>query len=160
MPLAAGRGYSFTVKTETALGVPLYLPALRVACTPAPEGMRVAGTMEFRSADAPVDQRRIDAIVRSATGLFEVAWGAGGRFPAGRAAGVDWSSISDRWVGPRPVTADGLPLIGRTKHQGIYVAGGHGMWGMTLGPATGRLLAEYITKGERPAALHPFDPCR
>ena len=163
VPLAAGRGYSFTVKTETSLGVPLYLPALRVACTPAPEGMRVAGTMEFRSADAPLDQRRIDAIVRSATGLLEVAGGAGGaggRPPASNAAGVDWSSISDLWVGPRPVTADGLPLIGKTKHQGIYAAGGHGMWGMTLGPATGRLLAEYITKGERPAALNPFDPCR
>jgi D-amino-acid dehydrogenase len=145
LPLAAGRGYSFTVRTETVLSGPLYLPSLRVACTPAPQGMRVAGTMEFRSADAPLDRRRIDAIVRSATGLLK---------------GLDWSSISDVWVGPRPVTADGLPLIGATKHQGVYAAGGHGMWGMTLGPATGRLLAEYIAKGERPEELSPFDPCR
>ena len=34
------------------------------------------------------------------------------------------------------------------------------MWGMTLGPATGRLLAEFIATGERPAALRPFDPGR
>jgi D-amino-acid dehydrogenase len=145
VPLAAGRGYSFTVKTESPIAGPLYLPALRVACTPAPEGMRMAGTMEFRPADAPVDQRRIDAIVRSAKDYLE---------------GVDWSSISDVWVGPRPVTADGLPLIGATKLEGVYAAGGHGMWGMTLGPATGRLLADYIAKGERPAALRHFDPCR
>ncbi len=145
LPLAAGRGYSLTVKTQEPLTAPLYLPAQRVACTPAPGGMRLAGTMEFRSADAPVDQRRIDAIVRSATGFLE---------------GVDWSSTSDVWVGPRPVTADGLPLIGATKHEGIYAASGHGMWGMTLGPATGRLLAEYITTGESPEALRPFDPCR
>jgi D-amino-acid dehydrogenase len=162
-PLAAGRGYSFTVKTETTLSGPLYLPSLRVACTPVPEGMRVAGTMEFRSADAPLDRRRIDAIVRSATGLFKVAegaGGAGGRPPAGHGEGVDWSSSSDLWVGPRPVTADGLPLIGATKHEGLYVAGGHGMWGMTLGPATGQLLAEYIATGELPDALRPVDPCR
>jgi D-amino-acid dehydrogenase len=144
-PLAAGRGYSFTVKAETTLGGPLYLPSLRVACTPATEGMRVAGTMEFRSAEAPADRRRIDAIVRSADGLLQ---------------GVDWPSISDVWVGPRPVTADGLPLIGATKHEGVYAAGGHGMWGMTLGPATGRLLAEYIATGERPEALRKFNPCR
>jgi D-amino-acid dehydrogenase len=145
VPLAAGRGYSFTVKTETTLSGPLYLPSLRIACTPAPEGMRVAGTMEFRSADAPLDRRRIDAIVRSAAGLLE---------------GVDWSSRGDLWVGPRPVTADGLPLIGATEHNGLYAAGGHGMWGMTLGPATGQLLAEYIATGERPDALRPVDPCR
>jgi D-amino-acid dehydrogenase len=144
-PLAAGRGYSFTVKTATPLAGPLYLPSLRVACTPAPGGMRLAGTMEFRSADAPLDRRRIDAIVRSAKDYLE---------------GVDWASISDVWVGPRPVTADGLPLIGATRQAGVYVAGGHGMWGMTLGPATGRLLAEFIAKGERPAALRHFDPCR
>ena len=144
-PLTAGRGYSFTVKTATPLAGPLYLPSLRVACTPAPGGMRLAGTMEFRSADAPLDRRRIDAIVRSAKDYLE---------------GVDWASISDVWVGPRPVTADGLPLIGATRQAGVYVAGGHGMWGMTLGPATGRLLAEFIAKGERPAALRHFDPCR
>jgi D-amino-acid dehydrogenase len=145
VPIAAGRGYSFTVKTETPLVGPLYLPSRRVACTPVPGGMRLAGTMEFRSADAPADQRRVDAIVRSAKDYLD---------------GVDWESMSDVWVGPRPVTADGLPLIGATSQEGVYVAGGHGMWGMTLGPATGRLLAEYIAKGERPAALRYFEPSR
>jgi len=144
-PMAAGRGYSFTVKTTTPLAGPLYLPSLRIACTPVTGGMRMAGTMEFRSADAPVDRRRIDAIVRSATTILD---------------GVDWASVSDVWVGPRPVTADGLPLIGPTSRPGVYIAGGHGMWGMTLGPATGRLLAEFIASGERPAALRHFDPCR
>jgi D-amino-acid dehydrogenase len=145
LPLAAGRGYSFTVTTATPLAGPLYLPSLRVACTPVPGGMRVAGTMEFRSAGAPLDPRRVDAIVRSAQDYLE---------------GVDWASVSDVWVGPRPVTADGLPLIGATRQPGVYVAGGHGMWGMTLGPATGRLLAQFIAKGERQAALRHFDPCR
>ena len=145
LPLAAGRGYSFTVKSAAMIDGPLYLPSLRVACTPAPAGMRMAGTMEFRSPDAPVDRRRVEAIIRSAKDYLD---------------GVDWASVSDLWVGPRPVTADGLPLIGATRRAGIYVAGGHGMWGMTLGPATGRLLAEFITTGTMPHELRPFDPCR
>jgi D-amino-acid dehydrogenase len=143
--LAAGRGYSFTVPIAAPLAGPLYLPSQRVACTPTPGGMRLAGTMEFRPADAPLDRRRIGAIVRSARDYLD---------------GADWASVSDVWVGPRPVTADGLPVIGATRQAGVYVAGGHGMWGMTLGPATGRLLAEFIATGERPAALRPFDPGR
>jgi hypothetical protein len=74
--------------------------------------------------------------------------------------GADWRTLSGSWVGPRPVTADGLPLIGATRRPGLFVAGGHGMWGMTLGPATGRLLADLIATGRRPAALESFDPCR
>ncbi len=141
----AGRGYSFTVGTPGPLIRPLYLPAMRVACTPAPSGMRVAGTMEFRPADDPLDQRRIHGIVRSAQVFL----------PA-----VDWSTLAHAWVGPRPVTADGLPIIGRTKTENVFVAGGHGMWGMTLGPATGRLLARLIATGQPQAALAPFDPLR
>jgi D-amino-acid dehydrogenase len=145
VPVQAGRGYSFTVRTPAPLLRPLYLPALRVACTPAPGGMRVAGTMEFRPADDPLDQRRIRAIVRSAQGFLP---------------GVDWATPARAWVGPRPVTSDGLPIIGATNMDNVFVAGGHGMWGMTLGPATGRLLARLIATGRPQPALAPFDPLR
>lgn len=145
VPVAAGRGYSFTVSTATPLPAPWYLPKLRVVGTPAPGGMRVGGTMEFTSADAPLDMRRINAIVRSAQDYL---------------TGVDWATMANLWVGPRPVSADGLPLIGATRHANLFIAGGHGMWGMTLGPATGRLLAELIATGIRPAVLEPFNPCR
>src|SRR5262249_56622098 len=124
---------------------PVYLPALRVACPPAPGGMRLAGTWECRRPDAPLDRRRIDAIAASARDWIP---------------GAGWGAVTGDWVGPRPVTADGLPVIGRTAIDGVFVAGGHGMWGMTLGPATGRLLAELIATGRLPAALAPFDPQR
>jgi D-amino-acid dehydrogenase len=74
--------------------------------------------------------------------------------------GVDWSSVRDVWVGPRPVSADGMPLIGATKVPGVFVAGGHGMWGVTLGPITGQLLAEEIVSGRRSPALSAFSPLR
>jgi D-amino-acid dehydrogenase len=141
----AGRGYSFRVQLAEPLLRPLYLPAVRVACTPAPSGMRVAGTMEFRQPDDPLDRRRIAAIVRSAQEYLP---------------SVSWSGRTDPWVGPRPVTADGLPIIGATNTENVFVAGGHGMWGMTLGPATGRLLAQLIATGRQQTALEPFDPLR
>jgi D-amino-acid dehydrogenase len=141
----AGRGYSFTVAAPEPLVQPLYLPAARVACTPAPGGFRVAGTMEFRPADDPLDRRRIAAIVASARDYVPSA---------------DWAGLTGSWVGPRPVTADGLPVIGATRTGGLFVAGGHGMWGMTLGPATGRVLARQIASGQPEAALAPFDPLR
>ncbi|EQD81477.1 D-amino acid dehydrogenase [Saccharopolyspora erythraea D] len=141
----AGRGYSFTVPTEHPVPGPVYLPAVRVACTPYQGAMRVAGTMEFRDPDAPPEPARIEAIVRSARPLLR---------------GVDWSARQDEWVGPRPVTSDGLPLVGATRMPGVFVAGGHGMWGLTLGPVTGQLLSEQIVCGKQPAALRPLDPLR
>jgi len=141
----AGRGYSFSVPVEHLPTGPVYFPAARVACTPLGDRLRVAGMMEFRPAGAPLDRRRIKAIVDSARPLLR---------------GVDLDDRQDEWVGARPCTADGLPLIGRTRSPRVFVAGGHGMWGITLGPATGQLLAETIAKGQAPEELAPFDPLR
>jgi D-amino-acid dehydrogenase len=145
LPVQAGRGYSFRVDTAQPVPNPIYLPVARVACTPYRGGLRVGGTMEFRSLEHPIVQSRVDALVRSAQPLLK---------------GVDWSSIRDVWVGPRPVSADGMPLVGPTKVPGIFVAGGHGMWGVTLGPITGKLLAEQLVTGAQPAALRAFSPLR
>lgn len=142
----AGRGYSFSVPVAgPPIDHPVYFPARRVACTPYQGRLRIAGTMEFRGPDEPLQPARVDAIVSSVRGLFE---------------GVDLDSREDEWVGSRPVTPDGLPLVGRTAAPGVYVAGGHGMWGMVLGPATGRALAALITTGQVPDEIRPFDPLR
>ncbi|MFJ5986099.1 NAD(P)/FAD-dependent oxidoreductase [Lentzea sp. NPDC092896] len=144
-PVQAGRGYSFTVPTRKPVHGPVYLPEVRVACTPYQDGLRVAGTMEFREPDAPLDEARVDAIIASVRPLLDGVW---------------WEDRTDVWVGPRPVTPDGRALIGATRSPGVYVAGGHGMWGLAQGPITGRLLAEQITTGKQPAALREFDPLR
>ncbi|MBR0707034.1 NAD(P)/FAD-dependent oxidoreductase [Bradyrhizobium liaoningense] len=62
----------------------------------------------------------------------------------------------------RPVTEDGLPLIGKVPHsEGLYVATGHNVWGILNAPATGEALAELITEGAtREVDLSPFDPAR
>lgn len=141
----AGRGYSFTVKVDDMPRGPVYFPTQRVACTPAGDRMRIAGMMEFRDADAPLDPRRIKAMVNAARTLLN---------------GVDLDGREDEWVGARPCTADGLPLVGASRDPRIFIAGGHGMWGITLGPVTGRLLAQQITTGVRPEQLRAVDPLR
>lgn len=62
----------------------------------------------------------------------------------------------------RPVTEDGLPLIGRVpQDEGLYVATGHSVWGILNAPATGEALAELIVEGAtRHVDLAPFDPAR
>ncbi len=141
----AGRGYSFTVQPEHMPVAPIYFPAQRVAATPLGDGLRVAGMMEFRKPDAPLDPRRIQAIVDAATPMLR---------------GVDWDARSDEWVGSRPCTADGLPVVGRTKSDRVFVSGGHGMWGIALGPLSGKLLAAQIARGESAGLLSSFDPLR
>jgi D-amino-acid dehydrogenase len=146
----AGRGYSFFVQTGTKPANPVYFPAQRVACTPidGPDGaggLRVAGMMEFRRPKAPPDPRRIRAIIDAASPLLR---------------GIDWDARTGEWVGSRPCTADGLPLVGRTKTPGVHVAGGHGMWGIALGPLTGQLLAAQVARGETSSLLESFDPRR
>lgn len=143
--IQAGRGYSFSVEPESMPTHPIYLPAQRLACNPLSGRFRVTGTMELRPADAPADYRRVNAMVKSARLMF---------------SGVDWEARREEWVGSRPCTADGLPLIGRSTSPRVFIAGGHGMWGMVLGPATGRLAADAITGRPTPAWFKDLDPLR
>ena len=101
----AGRGYSFSVAVDDLPNGPVYFPAARVACTPVGDRLRVAGMMEFRQPEAALDRRRIKAIVESARPLLQ---------------GADLDHRQDEWVGSRPCTIDGLPLIGASKQpQGL-----------------------------------------
>jgi D-amino-acid dehydrogenase len=142
----SGRGYSFSVPVRQLPAGPVYLPARRLACTPLPDGrLRVAGIMEFARPEAPLDRGRVARIAAGLDGLL---------------AGADPGARADEWVGARPCTPDGLPVIGPARSPRVFLAGGHGMWGITLGPATGLLLARAIATGRPPAELAPFSPLR
>ena len=123
----------------------MYLPAQRVACTPLGDRLRVAGMMEFRSPEARLDERRVQAIAAAAR-----------PFLAGRTSTPAGTSGSGRGRAPRT----GSPSSAPRRSPRVYAAGGHGMWGITLGPATGRLLAEQMVSGRTPAELAPFSPTR
>jgi glycine/D-amino acid oxidase-like deaminating enzyme len=78
------------------------------------------------------------------------------------AASLAGARVTRRQACYRPVTDDGLPLIGRVPGvKGAYVATGHGPWGMLNAPATGLALAEMIADGTpKLLDLRPFDPGR
>jgi D-amino-acid dehydrogenase len=141
----AGRGYSFSVPTELPVTSPIYLPTKRTVCTPYRDGLRIGGTMEFRPAAAPISRNRVENLIEASQPML---------------VGVRWDEITDVWVGSRPVSSDGMPLIGATNTAKVFIAGGHGMWGITLGPITGKLLAQFIVTGQRSPVLVPFDPLR
>jgi len=145
VPVQAGRGYSFTVPVERQVLGPIYLPDVRVACTPLNGKLRVTSMMELRRPDAPASAGVADAMVASTSQFLD---------------GLRWAERDETWVGPRPLSPDGRPLVGPVFENRVFVAGGHGMWGMKQGPATGRLLAEQITTGKQPAGLRGFDPLR
>ncbi|MFG1905663.1 NAD(P)/FAD-dependent oxidoreductase [Kribbella sp. NPDC048928] len=145
VPVQAGRGYSCSIRLADALAGPVYLPGVRVALTPYGDRVRVAGTMEIADRDAPFDRQRLETILDSIRPLID---------------GADWDDVRDPWVGSRPLTPDGLPVIGATNVPGVHVAGGHGMWGITLGPITAKLLAEQVATGATTPDLTPFNPLR
>jgi glycine/D-amino acid oxidase-like deaminating enzyme len=148
LPLQPGKGYSFSVELDPAPRHPLYLGDRRIAVSPIGGATRIAGTMELSGHNSRLDWRRIVAIAH------------GSRYYLGpwfedpdELAGL----IRDPWVGGRPLLPDGLPVIDRLPHHAnAFVATGHGMLGVTLGPATGKAVADYVATGHRPPILTPF----
>jgi D-amino-acid dehydrogenase len=145
VPVQAGRGYSFAVPVERPVFGPIYLPDVRVACTPLDGKLRVTSMMELRRPDDPASAGVADAMAESTSHYLDA---------------VRWAERDEVWVGPRPLSPDGRPLIGPVLDNRVFVAGGHGMWGMKQGPATGQLLAEQITTGKQPVGLRDFNPLR
>jgi D-amino-acid dehydrogenase len=139
LPLEPGKGYSLTLDAprERPRGA-LLLEEARVAVTPMGSTLRVGGTMELAGFDPRVHPPRVRGILRSLTRYL----------PAFRLE--DFAPVRP-WFGYRPLSPDGLPYVGRTgKFENLSVATGHAMMGLSMGPITGKLIAEVIC-GERPS---------
>lgn len=147
IPIIGGKGYALDfAPAPVALGRPVYLHDDRVAGSPYEGRLRLSGTMELVGLDTSVSRRRVDAIARAAARYFR-GWPADAT-PARVSSGL------------RPLTPDGLPVIGLVPRAlAVWVASGHSMLGVTLGPATGEAIAAAMT-GDSPEVLKPFDPAR
>ncbi|MBK0419559.1 FAD-binding oxidoreductase [Leucobacter sp. CSA1] len=142
-----GKGYSFTVDVERApKSVTMFGDAHVGALPTGPGTVRIAGTMEFDGSTGGLDRRRIDAIVAAA---------------APHLAGADWAGIRDEWVGPRPMTPDGLPHIGLVPGRSrVFVCAGHNMLGLSLGPASAAAIADHMQGRPRADVVAAFRPGR
>jgi D-amino-acid dehydrogenase len=147
LPLEAGKGYSITIARPAAqLRYPVYLEEARIACSNFTGALRLAGTMELSGVNSNVDSRRLAAMRRAADRYLG-----------------DWQRGDGQveWMGMRPVTPDGLPVMGRMPGwDNLYIATGHAMLGVTLAPATGVAIAELICTGRSSVDLAAFDPAR
>jgi D-amino-acid dehydrogenase len=141
LPVRPGTGYSVDLP---ALGLrsPVYLTEAKVAVTPLDAGLRLSGTMEFAGYGETVDPVRAGAIRDAPGGYFR-----------------DWAPPADATTGAgmRPMTPDGLPVIGRLgTWENAYVSSGHAMLGLTLAPTSALALSRLILRGESSPVLEPF----
>jgi glycine/D-amino acid oxidase-like deaminating enzyme len=135
VPLETERGYhAMLFDPEVMPALPISNKTRAFGVTPMEDGLRVAGTVEIAGLDAPPNEERAKALVQHARRMFPALTGAQVRY----------------WMGFRPSTPDSLPVLGPAPGRpGLHFAFGHGHFGMTGGPPSGRLVARLIT-GQAP----------
>ena len=143
IPIQPGKGYSLTMdRFEKAPELPCFFEEKRIVATPWQEEYRVGGTMEFSGYDPSLNQRRLSALQRRA---FEYCRQA------------QPPHVRDTWCGFRPMTVDGLPIIGRSRRfKNVFIAAGHNMVGLSMGPGTGKLVAELLNNDRPHVDPHPY----
>jgi D-amino-acid dehydrogenase len=149
IPLMPGKGYSFTYdQPQKKLNVPAILCEARVAITPMNGHMRYGGTMEIAPVNNKINLNRVEGIVESIPKYFP-------------GIKLEVPQEKDIWFGFRPCSPDGLPYMGRTtKLNNLIIAGGHAMMGLSLGPATGKIVAD-LANGQKPEVeISAFNPER
>ena len=137
LPLGVKRGYHMHYAQPEAAPMRNWMIDVERGYLLAPmrRGIRLTSGAEFALRDAPSTPVKIDRAEPVARELFP---GLGARLD------------QEPWRGARPITPDMMPIIGPApRHQNLWFAFGHAHHGMTLGPSTGRLIAEMVT-GEAP----------
>jgi D-amino-acid dehydrogenase len=146
LPLQPAKGYHVDRDprpgTTPPLGIACVLSETSVFCTPMSGRVRFAGTLEFSGLNHDIRRDRLEQLTRAAARYL---------------AGVGPQEPRSEWCGLRPCLPDGLPVIGPApRHEGLFVATGHAMMGLTLGPVTGRLIADLVLAGRTECDLRPF----
>ncbi|GHH98866.1 NAD(P)/FAD-dependent oxidoreductase [Neobacillus kokaensis] len=147
LPMQAGKGYSITISNPNLkLKHPLYLGDSRAGVSPFNGAIRIGGTMELSGINTHLDKNRIQGIRQSVSKyLTEELHG----------------DSEMEWTGMRPMTPDGLPVLGKVPQwDNAFVATGHGMVGIAMAPATGRIMADLICSGETEFDIECFSPSR
>lgn len=150
VPLESERGYHIVIPSPRAAPSTPVMPSDgKMGNTLTRHGLRVAGQVELASTDAPPDWRRADILLRQALSAYP-----------GLSVAPDDPGIS-RWMGHRPSTPDGLPVISRAAATpDVVYAFGHGHVGLASGPVSGRLAADLVGGVEPSLDVAPFAATR
>lgn len=146
-PLAIKRGYHmhYRLAEGARLNHPVLDGTSGYVLAPMTKGVRLTTAVELAARDGkptPIQLARAEAVARKVLPLTER---------------VD----PEPWIGYRPVFSDMRPAIGRApRHSNLWVAFGHGHHGFTMGPGTGRLLAEMMVGKQPFINPAPYSPAR
>ncbi|MCC9017024.1 MULTISPECIES: FAD-binding oxidoreductase [Flavobacterium] len=130
-----GKGYSFTLKDQDHKpSIPSILCEGKVAVTPMNNDIRFGGTMEItHTGDTKINKNRLQGIINSINEFYPDMQ-------------VGMPENKDTWFGFRPCTPSGMPIITRAKKVvNLTFATGHAMMGLSLAPATGKIITEIIS---------------
>ena len=147
LPFAVKRGYHrhFKAQGNASLMRPVLDADAGYVIAPMEQGIRMTTGAEFAARDAPPSPVQFDRIMPRARELF----------PLGERAG------DKTWLGARPCLPDSRAAIGRAPGQaGLWLAVGHAHWGLTLGPVTGRLIADMMSGATPFVDPTPYRPER
>ncbi|ESY46340.1 MULTISPECIES: FAD-binding oxidoreductase [unclassified Mesorhizobium] len=130
LPLETERGYHVMLPEPTiSLKLPILHKSRGFGMTQMEGGIRVAGMVEIAGLDAPPDERRASILQDHAKKLFPKLE----------------SEMPRLWMGYRPSTPDSLPVLGPVVgHRDLFLCFGHGHYGMTGGPPSGRLVSQIV----------------
>jgi D-amino-acid dehydrogenase len=147
LPIQPAKGYSITMKrSETSPRVPCYFSEARVVATPWRDGLRLGGTLELSGYSTRLEKIRIKSLWTAADIYLN---------------SFESSEVDEEWTGWRPMSADDLPIIGRTRSwRNLVVASGHGMLGLTMATGTGWIVSTIIGNGKPDIDITPFRPDR
>ncbi len=136
IPVYPAKGYSATVPVLGANGAPrvsITDDDYKIVISRLGDRLRIAGTAEFNGYNTDLDPRRARAVLDAGAALFPDALDLEG---------------AEFWVGLRPLTPDGVPVIGRTPFANLILNTGHGTLGWTLACASGRIAADLAADRE------------
>ena len=125
------KGYSVTFKRPPSCpDLPFMMVETKVVLTPMDDMLRFAGTLELAGFDMSINNRRLQAILKSVPDYFPDF-------------DTDSLELIEIWRGLRPCSPDGLPYIGRPRrYDNVIMATGHGMKGISLAPVTGQIVSQ------------------
>jgi D-amino-acid dehydrogenase len=149
LPVQPGKGYHRDIPVgpngAPKLRVACVLHETSVFCTPMDTFVRFAGTMEFSGENHVLRPPRLRQLTRAGRLCFP---------------GLGPARPLSEWCGLRPMSVDGLPIVGPLPGvDGVTVATGHGMLGLTLGPVTGEIVANMVL-GREDSRMEPLTPAR
>ncbi len=147
VPIEPGKGYSMTMARPAKCPArPLIFPSHGVVATPMQSGYRLGSTLEFAGYDASLNPARLEFLRRAASEYLLEPHG---------------EPVEEEWYGWRPMTYDGKPIIDRSPAlANVVIAAGHNMLGLSMAPATGKLVAELLGDGVLHLDRRPFSATR